>query len=218
MQSHEKLNSNVKSSQIVENSNQQAEKLHPESLALKRTVSSDGPKSTGTSTYHDNEQLDSNLEEPEIVILETSCQQVEKRNTEYTASKSPKSSMTSTCHEHKESTLNPNEITHKNPEVNPNSDSANVKSPFLMIEEPSEEIDTTELEIPPAYSYSVMESTNANGDILAIKSQRQDLRWNPYFRKKKKIIKPKRDFGANPPRRQYEPYVQNLEELGKLEE
>lgn len=58
--------------------------------------------------------------------------------------------------------------------------------------------------ITAVYSYVTNE---AKSDITAITDPQQNLRLNPFFRKRKRIMKAKRDFGNDQPKRQYEPYI-----------
>ena len=58
--------------------------------------------------------------------------------------------------------------------------------------------------ITAVYSYVTSE---AKSDITAITDPQQNLRLNPFFRKRKRIMKAKRDFGNDQPKRQYEPYI-----------
>ena len=58
--------------------------------------------------------------------------------------------------------------------------------------------------ITAVFSYVTSE---AKSDITAITDSQQNLRLNPFYRKRKRIMKAKRDFGNNQPKRQYEPYL-----------
>eukprot|EP00093_Oithona_nana_P005826 05826.XXX_84430_83861_1 [CDS] Oithona nana genome sequencing. len=58
--------------------------------------------------------------------------------------------------------------------------------------------------ITAVYSYV---TSKAKSDITAITDPQQNLRLNPFFRKRKRIMKAKRDFGNDQPKRQYEPYI-----------
>ena len=50
-------------------------------------------------------------------------------------------------------------------------------------------------------------TSEAKSDITAITDSQQNLRLNPFYRKRKRIMKAKRDFGNDRPKRQYEPYL-----------
>ena len=58
--------------------------------------------------------------------------------------------------------------------------------------------------ITAVFSYVTSE---AKSDITAITDSQQNLRLNPFYRKRKRIMKAKRDFGNDQPKRQYEPYL-----------
>ena len=58
--------------------------------------------------------------------------------------------------------------------------------------------------ITAVFSYVTSE---AKSDITAITDSQQNLRLNPFYRKRKRIMKAKRDFGSDQPKRQYEPYL-----------
>merc|ERR1711953_343164 len=58
--------------------------------------------------------------------------------------------------------------------------------------------------ITSVFSYVTSE---AKSDITAITDSQQNLRLNPFYRKRKRIMKAKRDFGNDQPKRQYEPYL-----------
>merc|ERR1711953_668248 len=58
--------------------------------------------------------------------------------------------------------------------------------------------------ITAVFSYVTSE---AKSDITAITDSQQNLRLNPFYRKRKRIMKAKRDFGNDRPKRQYEPYL-----------
>ena len=78
-------------------------------------------------------------------------------------------------------------------------------NPFYF--EDKSESNPSNLIIPKITSVYSYVTSEAKSDITAITDHKQNLRLNPFYHKCKKIMKPKRDFGTQEPKRQYEPYI-----------